>query len=461
MQLSTDLMISNRITSNLKTKSKISQALITVGQRNKNENISNNRFKDGSIYLMVNMAKDNTYGTSYKVSDILKLGSKAHHKSRLNVKIYDRRLKEGKLTLRFVEPEHDLFISNADPTQLETFVNVLKNAHNSESHYQQLSDLKPVSKNKIQKYSSTLYINNRQDYPTKEAGFSQCLKSLKIQNLQMKIIDLRICHLKHLMCLDLSGNVFKNIPIELLQLRSLKELNFSNNRITEIPHRFCENKHFCNQLLLLNLEGNRLSILPQNLTNFLNLVTLNLKDNFFSSLPCGLFQKMTKLRFLYLSGCKYLEKLPSTFFDTPRLDSLHADRLPKIFRRIDYRNYISNCHEDVICDTTTNIPSLLDISSGFILKHPLLWSKVQENENFIPSVIKQYLKTLVRCYCQSTCLPSSCLIKELRYRFEDAMKLVTRDIMADILNGTVNFECIFCSRKCKNDFMKSMNLSSN
>ena len=64
MRFSADLMISNRTTSNLKTKSTISQALITVGQKNKNENISNNGFKDGSIYLMVNMAKDNSYGTS-------------------------------------------------------------------------------------------------------------------------------------------------------------------------------------------------------------------------------------------------------------------------------------------------------------------------------------------------------------------------------------------------------------
>ena len=167
-------------------------------------------------------------------------------------------------------------------------------------------------------------------------------------------------------------------------------MNLANNKIQKIPHRFCQNEQFCHQLLLLNLEGNSLTELPSNLTNFLNLITLNVKDNFFSHLPHGLFQKMTNLRFLYLSGCKYLESLPTTFFDTQRLDSIHADRLPKIFRRMDYRNYISGCHEEVIRDTTNNAPSLLDIASAFTIKHKLLWESVKENEHLIHSVIKQF-----------------------------------------------------------------------
>lgn len=466
MRLNADLIISNRKAPNKNSKNAMSQAVITLGRKNRNENVSNNGIFDQSVYLMVNMVKENSHGTSYKVIDISREQQKTSHKNSPNVKIYDRFSKNGRLTLRFNEPEHDLLISNADPIILQTFLNVLKNSHHSESHSQQLSELKPVKKTQIQKsinnyHKSKLNIDSRKNYPSKESGFPPNLKKLKIESLQMKKIDLRICRLKHLMCLDLSGNVFKDIPVELTALQSLKELNLANNKIQSIPHRFCQNEHFCNQLLLLNLEGNSLTILPNNLTNFYNLVTLNLKNNFIKRLPIGLFQKMLKLRFLYLSGCKYLESLPATFFDTPRLDSIHADGLSKIFRRIDYRNYISGCHEEVTSDTTNDVPSLLDISSRFILKHKLLWMIVKENENVIPSVIKQYLKTLVRCYCQSICLPSSCLIKVLRYRFDDVMKLVTRDIVSDVPNGTTNFECIFCSSKCKDSFIKSMNLSPN
>ena len=461
MRLNADLVISNRCMPKSKSKNTSTQALITLGRKENNENLTNNKqLLNENLYLMINTAKDNCYGTSYRVVNFHRQKSKARHKNLLNLEIFDRFSKEGRVTLRFLEPEHDVLISNADPILLRQFLNILKSAQHS-PQLEQLSSLKPVSKSQIPKYTSKLYINKRQDYPSNETGFPQMLKKLQIENLQMKKIDLRIPRLKHLMSLDLSGNVIKDIPVELTALESLKELNLANNRIKRIPHRFCQNEQFCDKLLLLNLEGNCLTELPSNLTNFLNLVTLNVKNNFFSHLPHGLFQKMTKLRFLYLSGCKYLECLPTTFFDTHRLDVIHADRLPKIFRRMDYRNYMSGCHEEVIMDTTKNVPSLFDIASAFTIEHKLLWESVRENENLIPSVIKQYLKTLVKCYCQSSCLPSSCLRKVLRFRIDDVMKLVTRDLITDVPNGTANFECIFCSQKCKNRFVKTMNLSPN
>jgi len=241
-------------------------------------------------------------------------------------------------------------------------------------------------------------------------------------------------------------------------MRSLKELNLANNKLENIRHSFCQNKKFCQQLLKLTLDGNGLMQLPNNLSNFTNLITLNVKDNLFSHLPRALFQKLTKLRFLDISGCKYLISLPTNFFDGNRLDSLLAYKLPKIFSRIDYRNYISRCHEDGVLDTTNCVPSLLDITSRRILENSELYQMALDGGNVIPSVLREYLKTLLRCYCRKICFPSSCLIKILRFRLDDVMKLITRDLTTDMPDGTANFECIFCSTPCKENFIKSLNL---
>ena len=194
------------------------------------------------------------------------------------------------------------------------------------------------------------------------------------------------------------------------------------------------------------------------MSNFSNLITLTVKENFFSHLPRALFQKLQKLRFLDISGCKYLISLPTNFFDGNRLDSILAYKLPKIFSRIDYRNYISRCHEDGVLDTTNDVPRLLDITSRKILENNELSQIALDNANVIPTVLSEYLKTLLRCYCRKICLPSSCLIKILRFRLDDVMKLITRDLTTDMPNGTANFECIFCSTSCKENFIKSLNL---
>ena len=457
MRLKADLQVCNRSMSNQGLRNNNRHALFTLGRKPEDEkDINSDQNSSPNIYLMVNTAKDNKAGTSYRVTNFHR--NRTNQQNSLNVEVFGRFTKEGRATLRFSEPAHDLSINNADPVYLKAFIHVLKNSHNLPINAKQFSTLNPVFKRQIQKEASKLTIQERKDYPSNEAGFPHTLKELKIHKLQLKKIDIRIFRLNLLVTLDLSGNVIRSIPHELHTMVSLKDLNLANNKIANISPTFCQNTNFCNQLLQLNLEGNGLQQIPNNLTNFTNLMVLNMKNNLFSYLPRGLFQKMTKLRSLDISDCRYLISLPTTFFDTTRLDSVNASKLPKIFSRIDYRNYTSGCHEDGVLDTTANVPRLLDVTSRKILETENLYKFVLIMEGVIPSILKEYLKTLVRCYCHKTCFPSSCLVKVLRFRIDDVMKMVTRDLITDVPNGTANFECIFCSKGCKERFIKSLNL---
>ena len=459
MRLKANLQICNRTAFNQALKNNNRHALFSVGRKPNDENCSKNVVNsDSNIYLMVNTAIDGKAGMTYKITNNKKCKNKEKQPYSSNVQVFEQFVKDGKATLRFVEPPTDLLLSNADPLLLKSFLNVLKNAQQLPINSKQFTTLTPVQKRQIQKDTTILNIYDRKDYPTNEVGFPNMLKELKIHKLQLKKIDLRILQLNSLVSLDLSGNVIKDIPQVLTTMRSLQELNLANNKLEIFRHSFCQNKKFCQQLLKLNLEGNSLTQLPNNLSNFSNLITLNVKDNLFSHLPRALFQKLTKLRFLDISGCKYLISLPTNFFDGNRLDSIVACKLPKIFSRIDYRNYVSRCHEDGVLDTTNTVGSLLDITSRKILENNRLREAALDGENVIPSVLREYLKTLLRCYCRKICFPSSCLIKILRFRLDDVMRLITRDLTTDMPDGTANFECIFCSTPCKENFIKSLNL---
>ena len=451
MRMKADLQIINRSISNQALKTNSRHALFTIGRKPIDPKIPNKGTnQDWNVYLMVNTAIDNKTGTTYQITGRKRKEGKNQQISS-NVTVFARCAKEGKATLRFMEPACDLLLFNADPILLKAFLYVLENAPNLPTCSNKLTTLNPVLKRQIQKETTTLTINERKDYPTNEIGFPHTLTKLQIQKLQLKKIDLRIFRLYSLVTLDLSGNVIKSIPAELTTMRSLKELNLANNKIENIPQSFCRNIQFCRQLLQLDLSGNHITRLPNNLTNLSNLMVLQLKENLFSYLPRGMFQKMTKLRSLDISGCSNLRYLPTTFFDTNRLDSLFASGLPKVFR---------DAPNITLVDTSLLVPSLLDITSRKILSNKFLTRKISDEQNVIPSVLKEYLETIVRCYCRKSCLPSSCVVATLRFPLPDVMSYITRDLVTDITNGVAaNFECIFCSKICKTNFVSHNNFS--
>ena len=328
-------------------------------------------------------------------------------------KIFDRFISEGKATVRFSEPPHDLCIKKADPTQLKSFMNLLKkviefsSVKTKEDELEKLlsennsllSALNPPTQKQVTKEKTRLVILNKKDYPI-TTSFPSSLTELRANSINLKRIDSRIFKLRSLSILDLGSNSITNIPPEITGLSSLKELILCQNKIEVIPTRFCENPVFCQSLRLLDLGENAITSISPHLAKFSNLVTLKLNDNLFSRLPPSIFG--TKLRSLNLNGCCKLINFPGTALNL-KLDNLFASRLPLLFQED------NNAAGKTVFNTTAKIPSLLDIVARKILLSPKILRAMQ-NENAVPQQLVSMVESMVKCFCGQPCARSSCAV---------------------------------------------------
>ncbi len=125
--------------------------------------------------------------------------------------------------------------------------------------------------------------------------------------------------------LDLSGNALSSLPDELPQLHHLRILFCSDNRFTELPEVLGR----CENLSMVGFKANRIRHVPTN-SMPKKLRWLILTDNAIETLPdeigaCGELQK------LMLAGNR-LQSLPTTLADCKRLELLRiaANRLTEL-----------------------------------------------------------------------------------------------------------------------------------
>ena len=355
---------------------------------------------------------ENRAGTKYAITF-----GRSENSSPLNgqnvEKIFDRFISEGKATVRFNEPAHDLCIKKADPTQLKSFINLLKKVielsalKTKEDELEKLlsennsmlSALNPPTQKQVAKERTRMLISNKKDYPI-TTSFPSTLTELRANSINLKRIDSRIFKLQSLSILDLSNNAIPKIPPEITGLSSLKELILCQNKIEAIPAKFCDNLVFCSSLRLLDLGENMITSIHPHLSKFVNLITLKLNDNPFSRLPPTIFG--TKLRSLNLNGCSKLIRFPGTALNL-KLDNLYASRMPLLFQEDS-----SNSSQTVL-NTTSKVPSLLDITSRKILLSPTI-IKAMKHENAVPEQLTTMVESMVKCFCGQPCARSSCAV---------------------------------------------------
>ena len=120
--------------------------------------------------------------------------------------------------------------------------------------------------------------------------------------------------------LDLQTNKLTEIPSEISLLPSLKILNLSGNNIKEIPDELF------NLITLerLNLSNNALSMLPASIVHLVNLIDLNLYGNKLRMLPVEI-GNLINLRSLNLVG-NNIDELPATLGNLARLRNLAVRR---------------------------------------------------------------------------------------------------------------------------------------
>lgn len=227
---------------------------------------------DYCIILFTNQDKN---GTKYPVNGNIK-------------QVLTRFVNEGKCTIQFLKPEHDMLI-NSDVIQLKGFLHLFRRVLENKVSDKELSvssmAVTPIKPKDIA--PTKLIITSRSALPSK--GFPRTLEVLSISDIRRCGVDRSILNLLKLRTLDLSNNLIESLPTELERLPNLKELRLAHNRLG----KGCRDWRWidgclANNLTLLDVSHNELEMVPNQICKMYQLVTLNLSDNNLKSLPTAI-----------------------------------------------------------------------------------------------------------------------------------------------------------------------------
>ena len=179
------------------------------------------------------------------------------------------------------------------------------------------------------------------------------LKILNISNNRISILPKSLGNLTNLTELCLSFNQFKKLPESLGSLTNLTSLYLTGNKLTKLPKSLGN----LTNLTELYLSSNKLKILPKSLGNLTNLTELYLSSNKLKDLPESL-GNLTNLTALGLSFNK-LKILPESLGNLTNLNDLNLNNnqltnLPKSLGNL------TNLTElDLHWNNLTNLPESL------------------------------------------------------------------------------------------------------
>jgi len=342
---------------------------------------------------------------------------------------FTKMINDGKSTIRFNEPPHDICIKSDDIVQLKSFLMVIKKVMDGKDCEKlTLSALQPVSNKQIEGPKKRLVVLKRGDYPTK--GFPHTLQQLQVSGIRLARVDTRILKLRSLVKLDLSGNEITSVPENFDLLDQLGELNISGNQIEKLPRGFC-NGALSKSLKLLNLSDNKIVLLPNYFCNLRQLVTLSLNNNQLKLLPPSV-GRLTNLKHFQASG-NNLKVLPGSF-SRLRLDSLELTS-----NDFDHRT-----ESRVLRDRLENVSTLLELVARHIIKKGMAVGP----EDVTPQLLN-YLDSGMRCLC-------GCPVWN-----NVVTALVSMDlsrVSSSISSGGVDRVCIeasLCSNKCLQMFQNN------
>ena len=223
--------------------------------------------------------------------------------------MFTKLINEGKSTVRFNDPPHDLCIKCDDKLQLKSFLMVIKKVMDGkEIQNLTLSALQPVSTKQLEGPKKKLIVLKRGDYPS--AGFPSTLQHLQISGVRLARVDSRILKLRSIVKLDLSGNEIASLPDNWDLLDLLSELDLSDNQIEKLPRQFCVGA-LSRSLKQLNLSGNKIVLLPNYFCNLRQLISFHANKNHLKCLPPSI-GKLTNLKHFQVSD-NNIQVLPGSF----------------------------------------------------------------------------------------------------------------------------------------------------
>lgn len=364
-----------------------------------------------------------------------KNGTKYTVKNNIN-QVFTKCLHDGKATIQFKEPPHDLYIQ-ADAIQLKGFLHLFKRVLEQKVSDKELSfssmAVTPISSKHIP--PTKMFIKSRSEYPIK--GFSKSLEILHITGIQKISLDRGILALKKLKVLNLSNNCIECLPKELNELPNLAELNVSENRLGRCTLKQWSwiGGNLSYTLKFLNLSSNGLRNLPDQIVKLHSLVFLNISKNELKSLPSG------------IGNLKMLREL--TAFDNI-LSSLPGSVRTWQLRSLDLsnNNFDSNQQNNPAV-VSPKIPPVCSLKESAARK--FLSTRAPYSKETLPFTVVDYLDHAKYCVCGKACFAS--FIKHSQTLLLSSITMYL-SLNSDELKF-VPMDCYFCSLKCFNSAFHS------
>lgn len=313
----------------------------------------------------------------------------ASYKVKGNIlKVFTKFIEEGKATISFAAPPHDLMIQAGDKIQLKAFLNSIRLVLQGKELSRGAGGLSSLDSTvKVTRPKIKLVVTNRADYPVLE-GFPRTLRHLQITGIERTKFDNRILLLNQLHILDLSDNRLTLIPRGLGDLPNLSELCLSNNslgsRSTEPgAWDWLRGLRLPSCLHKLDLSSNNISVLPSFLRECTALAILKLDSNQLNVLPSGI-GKMQSLRYLSAANNK-LKFLPGSM-TLKHIDHLDVSQNP----------FTGDC-------ITTSIVTLKTLSLKELAARCVIAYKIPVSEAVIPWTVLRFMQGCDFCACGSAC----------------------------------------------------------
>ncbi|XP_072938375.1 leucine-rich repeat protein 1 [Epargyreus clarus] len=408
MKLVCQIEVINRLHFNIlneRPKGKYLKSTLALGKEPKNE----------SEYFLLHFSSVNKTGIKYRIKCLKQ--------------VFVKCLSEGKATLRFEDPPHDLCIKS-EVLQLKCFMKLLKSCITNDTKDLKISDLCNISVTVKDNAPTKLTIHDRSEFPSK--GLPRTLEQLYLAGLKLCNFRRDILALRHLVVLDLSNNEIEKIPPEFGRMPNLRELYIQNNQLgskADIDWKWLLGPQITKTLKLLDLSGNKLKCLPKGIWKLQNLVTLKLDNNDMCKLPATL-GRINTLRYLTISK-NHLDTLPCSLMQC-RLE--HIDLSCN-----DFQKEASTSQWSTYKPWEFYINSLVHLASKVVLRHKIYYAP-----NLIPWTLVEFLDNANMCVCRKPVVNDK-FYKVKNYELKDYFSVAVFD---NTRSSAVGFECFFCSPKC-------------